>query len=99
MNLGKKIKTLRQKNNLTCTDLANILGVTKQAVSLWENDNRLPPITTICFLSEIFDISVDYLLNRTCYEKPDCIILELIEFLEKQNAETQNMIEKLKSIH
>ena len=42
--LGEQIKSLRMSRSLNQVELAKILGVTKQSVSYWENENIMPSI-------------------------------------------------------
>lgn len=69
MSFGKKIKLLMIDNNINGTKLANILGVTKTAISYWVNDKALPSIETAVKLSEIFNVSLDYLLSKVKNDK------------------------------
>lgn len=62
--LGKRIMTNRKRLGLTQDRLAELLGVTAQAVSKWENDQSCPDITMLPRLAEIFGISTDALLGR-----------------------------------
>lgn len=61
--LGKFIKECRKKKNLTQEDLASTLNVTDKAVSKWERDLSFPDINSIPKLAEIFDVSVDDLMQ------------------------------------
>jgi len=63
MTLAEKIFTLRRKNGLSQDDLANELGVSRQAVYKWESGNSTPEIDKIKMLSKLFKVSFDYLLN------------------------------------
>lgn len=69
MNIGKKIKDLRQENNLTQEELANDLGVSFQAVSRWENGMSYPDIEILPILANMFDITVDDLLEVDVHKK------------------------------
>lgn len=64
MNLGKNISELRKKNNLTQEELANMLGVSPQAVSKWENDAACPDISLLSKIAEIFGVTIDELMNE-----------------------------------
>ncbi len=64
MNLGKNISELRKKNNLTQEELANMLGVSPQAVSKWENDAACPDIALLPKIAEIFGVTIDELMNE-----------------------------------
>ena len=63
--LSKRINELRISFNWTQVQLAQKLGVTKQTVSNWENDNIQPSIDMLIKLSDIFNVSTDYLLGLT----------------------------------
>ena len=61
--MSEKIRQLRRYFNLSQVDLAAKLGVTKQCVSNWENDNILPSIDMLIKLAKFFNVSTDYLLG------------------------------------
>ena len=61
--IGKFIKKIRIKNNLTQKDLAEKYGVTYQAVSKWENDQTCPDISLLPELARILGVTVDELLT------------------------------------
>lgn len=63
--LSKKIYELRVSFGWTQVQLSQKLGVTKQTVSNWENDNIQPSIDMLIKLSKIFNVSADYLLGLT----------------------------------
>ncbi|MDY2880406.1 MAG: helix-turn-helix transcriptional regulator [Candidatus Borkfalkiaceae bacterium] len=62
--LNDRIKELRQAKRMTQVDLAKSLGLTKQCVSNWENDNVLPSVEMLSRLADFFGVSTDYLLCR-----------------------------------
>lgn len=61
--LGERIKNLRMNKNLSQVDLAKCLGVTKQSVSNWENENIMPSIEMLIKIANYFSVSTDYLLG------------------------------------
>lgn len=61
--LGKRIAIYRRQKNLKQEDIAQILGVSSQAVSKWENDQTCPDISALPRLAECFGITVDELLT------------------------------------
>ena len=61
--LGERIHSLRTARNLSQVQLAHRLGVTKQSVSNWENDNILPSIEMLKKIATFFHCSTDYLLE------------------------------------
>ena len=63
--LSKRIYELRLSFGWTQVQLAQKLGVTKQTVSNWENDNIQPSIDMLIKISKAFNVSTDYLLGLT----------------------------------
>lgn len=63
MNFGEQIKSIRQKENLTQEQFAMKLNVSRQAVSNWENNKNLPDIGMLILMSDVFQISLDYLVK------------------------------------
>lgn len=63
MDLQTKLTTLRKQSGLTQLDLAEKLNVSRQAISRWEVGTALPNTDNLKFLSELYGVSVDYLLN------------------------------------
>lgn len=69
--LGDSIRELRQNRGISQVALAMALGVTKQSVSNWENDNIQPSIEMLVKIAKYFSVSTDYLLGLTEQESID----------------------------
>ena len=63
MDIGEKLKTVRTNQNLTQEELADLLGVSRQTISNWENCKSYPDIIQIIKMSDIYQISLDELLK------------------------------------
>lgn len=63
MTLNENIRQLRLARNLSQVDLAKALGVTKQSISNWENNNIQPSIDMLIRVSEFFSVSTDFILG------------------------------------
>ena len=63
MNISDRIRELRKKNGLSQEELADRLGVSRQAISKWESEGSLPDIDKVIRLSECFEVSTDYILK------------------------------------
>jgi len=61
--LGRNLKILRKKNNLSQEDLAGSLSVSRQAVCLWETGERTPKVSMLMSVSKIFGVSLDQIVN------------------------------------
>lgn len=73
ITLGTRIAALRKEKGLKQDEIADILGVSGQAVSKWENDQTCPDIALLPKLAEILNVSVDELLSGK--REPDVKIL------------------------
>lgn len=61
--LSQRIRELRIAKNMSQVKLAELIGVTKQSVSNWENDNIQPSVDMLLKLSDVLGASTDYLLG------------------------------------
>ena len=63
MTFSEKLTDLRRKSGMSQEQLADRLGVTRQSVSKWESGTAMPELVKLISLSELFDVSVDYLVK------------------------------------
>lgn len=63
MDMGNKIKAIRNDHGMSQEQLAKELHVTRQTVSNWENSKNYPDFTTLVKISEIFNVSLDVLVK------------------------------------
>ncbi|MBQ8746990.1 MAG: helix-turn-helix domain-containing protein [Clostridia bacterium] len=98
MNIGYKIRELRKKRGITQEQLANVIGVSFQAVSKWENGIALPDITLAPVLAKYFGVSMDELFDYSMMEteeKVRAITEESYRYrLENNWAEGRRVIEE-----
>lgn len=59
-----RLKSLRKSKGFTQQQLAEKLGVKKQSVSNWENDNIVPSVEMLVKIADFFAVSTDYMLDR-----------------------------------
>ena len=62
--LNERIRELRLAAGFSQVELAEKLGVSKQSVSNWENDNIQPSIEMLVKISRIFNVSTDFILDE-----------------------------------
>ena len=83
--IGKLIKDIRKKYNLTQAQLAEKYGVTYQAVSKWENGKNIPDVSLLKQISEDFEIDINDILDGKLKQKKRnnkiIIIIALLIFL------------------
>ncbi len=90
--LSEKIKTLRTSHGINQIELAKNIGVTKQCVSNWENDNIQPSIDMLVKLALFFNVSTDYLLGLETERK-----LSVQGLTEQQIAHISMLVDDLKA--
>ena len=64
MALSEKLYTLRKKSGLSQEQLAEQLGVSRQAISKWESGQSVPESDKLIVISNYFKVSLDYLLKE-----------------------------------
>lgn len=69
-SLGYKIFTLRENKEIGQKELAKLLHVSVSTISNYEHNIHQPALRTIIKIADYFNVSVDYLLNRTNYQYP-----------------------------
>ena len=63
MNIADRIQNLRKSKGISQEELADKVGVSRQAVSKWESEQSTPDIEKIIIMSEYFEVTTDYLLK------------------------------------
>lgn len=63
MRFSEKLAALRRREGLSQEQLADRLGITRQSVSKWESGAVMPEVDKLITLSELFGVSVDYLVK------------------------------------
>lgn len=69
MELYKKLKELREKNNISQLEISDQLKISRQGYNHYENGKRLPSLETLIDISKLYDVSIDYLLGNPIQEK------------------------------
>lgn len=64
MQLGKHIKQLRHEKSLSQEKLAEMVYVSRQTISNWENDKSYPDINSLVLLSQVLDVTIDQLIKE-----------------------------------
>lgn len=63
MTIGELLKEARLQAGLTQEKVAEAIGVSRQSISNWENDKTYPDVINVIALSELYQVSLDYLLK------------------------------------
>lgn len=96
--IGNRLKELRTDRNMTQQELANKMGVKRQIINYYENDNRQPKIDDIKELSKIFGVTSDYLLCSTDFKNFDDLVNnmqsteKLIDYINRLDKEDNEVL-------
>ena len=71
MNFSEKIIYMRKKNGMSQEDMADRLGVSRQAVSRWESGTAMPDAGNILMISRALGVTADWLLDDECGPETD----------------------------
>ena len=84
MSIGERIGNLRKEKNMSQTDLAKAMSVSRQAVSKWESDSASPDTLKLIKLAEILDTEVEFLATGSkTPQTPPPIYVNLVQNEEK----------------
>lgn len=95
MTIGTRIKEYRTKSKLSQEKVAELVGVSRQAVTKWESDQSSPNMDNLFRLAEIFGTTVDALVTD---ETDKCSVAELIYHMiqEDEQRKRKVLLEKLR---
>nr|WP_317325245.1 helix-turn-helix transcriptional regulator [uncultured Flavonifractor sp.] len=93
MTLDKKLACLRKKQGLSQADVSEKLDISRQAVSRWENGVAIPSIENLRYLSKLYHVSLEYLLDDTADET------EKIEISDHRERDVDNLSSNFEKHH
>lgn len=106
MNYGKKIRELREENNLKLYDIANLINIAPDAYGLYEREYTTIPLKHLNTICNYFNVSIDYIFDFTStkqYNKSNALNLELsckrLKEFRKENNLTQEKLSKFLNIN
>jgi len=90
MSIGERIIQLRSERNLSQNQLAKIMGISRQAVSKWENGQSTPDAIKMIKLADVLDTDVEYLTTGRVVvpSRPPVVLTEV------QTVEVEKVVEK-----
>ncbi len=95
-SMADRLILLRNKYNLSQTDVAHQIGVTPALISAYEKLERKPSIDKLVALADIFHVSTDYILGRT-FKDDSAAVLSVDGLSEKQIRIVRELIYELRS--
>jgi len=89
--LGARLRLLRESVKLTQLKIATMIGSAQASINRYESGEGAPPLKTLLWYADYFDVSMDYLFGRT--DKPQGKLYEYKPKIIEDNAEMQRFIE------
>ena len=96
VDIGSRIKELRASQKITQNEFAERLGVSKSAISSYENGSRLPSYEILIKISRIFKVSTDYLLG--CIDEKE-LTISVSGLTEKQVVSIKSSIDNFRAFN
>lgn len=92
MSIGERISGLRKEKKLSQGQLADLLGVSRQAVSKWENDASSPDTLNLVKIADVLDTEVEYLATgkKPVYQPAPVVV----NVAEKVDRIVERVVEK-----
>ena len=92
MSVGLRITQLRTDRNMSQTQLAQVMGVSRQAVSKWENGLSTPDATKMILLADVLDTDLEYLTTgrQVVPSRPPVVLTEV----QTVTVEVEKVVEK-----
>lgn len=88
MRLCEKLQILRKQNGLSQEELAEKLGISRQAVSKWESGQSIPDLNKLIIISELYNITIDNLVK----ERDEFDFIQKIEDKDIEKVDNQRQI-------
>ena len=88
MDIGNKLQRARTNANLTQEQVAEKLGISRQTLSNWENEKTYPDIISVVTLSDLYHVSLDYLLK----DKEENTMTNYLDYLEESTNTVKSRI-------
>lgn len=96
MTIGIKIQTLRKQRGMSQEQLAEALGVSRQAVSKWESEQSVPDIDKIIAICDFFGVTTDYILRDAELTQSQPEVTEVYTYNNIRETEKEEDTEKRK---
>lgn len=93
---GERLKALRRSRDLSQEYLARNVGVTKQSVCNWENDNIMPSVEMMTKLARFFRVSIDYLLGLDDTVLSDEMYIEVSDLSREELLHVQYIVDDIR---
>ena len=85
--LSDNIRNMRVARGMNQVELGKMLGVSKQCISNWENDNVIPSVEMLVKIADFFNVTTDEVIGRT-----DRVCIDVSGLTDEQIAHISNIV-------
>lgn len=94
-SIVKRIRSLRESAGLSQAKIAAMIGITQTSVNRYENGQADPPLETLLWYADFFDVSLDYVFGRT--DNPEGKLYDnqpkVIEAMTKEDKQLRQFVD------
>ena len=100
--MENNIRKLRKSRDLTMKQFGEMMGVSKSAISLYENNKAQPDINMMYKMADYFDVSIDFLLGRKTDESKekktdDKLVADILSLTEEEKTLVEGYVSGIKA--
>lgn len=96
MTLGQKITKIRKEKKLSQIDIANAVGVSRDAISKYERDDIIPSVENAKKIAKTLNVSLDYLVSEDdTLEVVDITMINRMKEIQRLNNDDKTTITKI----
>lgn len=93
--VAKRLRGLRESVDLSQAKIAALIGITQTSINRYENEQASPPLETLLWYADFFDVSLDYIFGRT--DSPEGKQFEnkprVIEAMTKEDKQLRQFVD------
>lgn len=89
--VGERLHTLREGMKLSQSSIAKMIGTTQASINRYETATSAPPLKTLLWYADYFDVSLDYIFGRT--DKPQGKLYEYKPKIAEDSEEMRRFVE------
>lgn len=89
--VAERLRSLRESVKLSQLKIAQMIGTSQVSINRYETEGSSPPLTTLLWYADYFDVSLDYIFGRT--DKPQGKLYEYRPKIEKNSEEMRQFVE------
>ena len=94
--IAERLMCLRRSRELSQVQLARGLGVGKQSISNWENDNIMPSVEMLERMASFFEVTTDYLLGREEDVDEGLVLVDVTGLSRREIEHIRQLVEDLR---